>query len=163
MTKLREPLEDMAAACCGLPVALEVMGERWSFMILRAAFNNVRHFEEFLGVLGIARNILSNRLAKLVEHGIMRRDPCPDDRRKVEYRLTDKGVDLLPAMLALRQWGEKYGLGVPSNPVLVDKRDHQPIGQISIRGHDDRVLGWHELQWQELSELGREAACAGPP
>jgi DNA-binding HxlR family transcriptional regulator len=160
MTKLREPLEE--AGSCGLPVALEVMGERWSFMILRAAFNGICHFEEFLGVLGIARNILSNRLSKLVEHGIMRREPCPDDRRKVEYRLTDKGVDLLPAMLALRQWGERYGLGVPSNPVLVDRRDHRPIGQIEIRSHDGRVLGWHELQWQDRATLGADECCAGP-
>ena len=160
MTKLREPLEEIGT--CGLPLALEVMGERWSFMILRAAFNGICHFEEFLGVLGIARNILSNRLSKLVEHGIMERDPCPDDRRRIEYRLTDKGVDLLPAMLALRQWGEKYGLGVPPNPVLVDKRDHRPIRRISIRGDDDRVLGWHELQWQDRTELGADVACAGP-
>ncbi|HEX8056669.1 MAG TPA: helix-turn-helix domain-containing protein [Novosphingobium sp.] len=160
MTKLREPLEEIGA--CGLPLALEVMGERWSFMILRAAFNGVCHFEEFLGVLGIARNILSNRLSKLVEHEIMRREPCPEDRRKVEYRLTDKGEDLLPAMLALRQWGEKYGLGVPSNPVLVDKRDHQPIALVNIRGHDDRVLTWHELQWQDRSEIGAAKACSGP-
>lgn len=155
MTKPRELPEDIQP--CGLPLALEVMGERWSFMILRAAFNGVCHFEEFLGVLGIARNILSNRLSKLVEHGIMRRDPCPDDRRKVEYRLTEKGVDLLPAMLALRQWGEKYGLGVPSNPVLVDKRDQQPIGRIDIRAHDGRVLCWPELQWQDRCELDEEA------
>jgi DNA-binding HxlR family transcriptional regulator len=160
MTKLRELPEDIQA--CGLPVALEVMGERWSFMILRAAFNGVCHFEEFLGVLGIARNILSNRLSKLVEHGIMRREPVPDDRRKVEYKLTDKGVDLLPAMLALRQWGEKYGLGVPCNPVLVDKRDYQPIRRIDIRAHDGRVLTWPELQWQDRSELGEELECAGP-
>jgi DNA-binding HxlR family transcriptional regulator len=159
MTNGRELPEDIAATC-GLPVALEVMGERWSFMILRAAFNGVRHFEEFLGMLGIARNILANRLAKLVEHGIMEREPCPDDRRKVEYRLTDKGVDLLPAMLALRQWGEKHGLGVPSNPVLVDKRDRQPIGQIAIVGHDGRTLTWHELQWQDRGERTAEARAA---
>src|SRR5512139_139213 len=121
MGKLRESLEDFQS--CGLPSALEVMGERWSFMILRAAFNGVHHFEEYLSALGIARNILSNRLARLVEHGIMRRQPLPDDRRKIEYRLTDKGMDLLPAMLALRQWGEKYGMGVPANPVLCDDRD----------------------------------------
>jgi DNA-binding HxlR family transcriptional regulator len=161
MAKSREMAEDIQA--CGLPLALEVMGERWSFMILRAAFNGVCHFEEFLGVLGIARNILSNRLSRLVEHGIMRREPVPADRRKVEYRLTEKGIDLLPAMLALRQWGEKYGLGVPSNPVLVDRRDHRPIGRIEIRAHDDRVLGWPELQWQDRSELAAEAPCAGPP
>lgn len=159
MEKLRETPEAMQ---CGLPLALEVMGERWSFMILRAAFNGVRHFEEFLGVLGIARNILANRLAKLVDHGIMQRDPCGHDRRKVEYSLTPKGIDLLPAMLALRQWGERYGLGVPSNPVLVDKRDLLPIGRIEIRAHDGRALGWPELQWQDTSEPGRtDNDCTG--
>jgi DNA-binding HxlR family transcriptional regulator len=161
MAKLREPLDNPQQ--CGLPVALEVMGERWSFMILRAAFNGVIHFEEFLSELGIARNILSNRLAKLVEHGIMRREHCPDDRRKVEYRLTDKGVDLLPAMLALRQWGEKYGLGVPSNPVLVDTRDLQPIGRVEIQAHDGRPLTWPELTWQDRSECGGQSECGGRP
>jgi DNA-binding HxlR family transcriptional regulator len=160
MAQLREPLGNVQE--CGLPVALEVMGERWSFMILRAAFNGVIHFEEFLGGLGIARNILSNRLAKLVEHDIMRREHCPHDRRKVEYRLTDKGIDLLPAMLALRQWGEKYGLGVPSNPMLVDRRDRLPIGKVGIPAHDGRMLGWPELQWQDRSELGADGACSGP-
>ena len=155
------PLDELEA--CGLPTALEVMGERWSFMILRAAFNGVYHFEDFLGVLGIARNILSNRLVRLVDHGIMRREPCAHDRRKIEYRLTEKGIDLLPALLALRQWGEKYGLGVPSNPVLVDKRDHLPIAPIRIHAHDGRPLGYPELQWQDRSELGKtEQECCGP-
>ena len=67
MTKLREDLK--AAAECGLPAALEVMGERWSFLILRAAFNGLAHFEEFSSQLGIARNILSNRLARLFSNG----------------------------------------------------------------------------------------------
>ena len=110
MGDIREPLRELTE--CGLPQALEVMGERWSFMILRASFNGLHHFEEFLSELGIARNILSNRLAKLVEHGILKRDPCADDKRKIEYRLTDKGLDLLPAMVALRQWGQKYGAEV---------------------------------------------------
>ena len=160
MERVREPLDNIEE--CGLPLALQVIGDRWSFMILRAAFNGVRHFEEFLGVLGIARNILSNRLANLVEHGIMLRDHCAHDRRKVEYRLTEKGVDLLPALLALRQWGERYGLGVPSNPVLVDRRDHKPIERMEIRAHDGRVLGWPELQWQDRAELGWQAECSGP-
>ena len=80
MGDIREPLRELTE--CGLPQALEVMGERWSFMILRASFNGLHHFEEFLSELGIARNILSNRLAKLVEHGILKRDPCADDKRK---------------------------------------------------------------------------------
>lgn len=156
MGKLHEPLNDMQN--CGLPAALEVMGERWSFMILRAAFNGLHHFEEFLGALGIARNILSNRLARLVEHGIMKREPLPDDRRKIEYRLTGKGLDLLPAMLALRQWGEKYGAGVPSNPVLCDERDGQPIAPISIHSHDGRRLGYMELEWRDVADVGKAGA-----
>ena len=150
MEKLRDNLEE-----CGLPSALEMMGDRWSFMILRAAFNGICHFEDFLGTLGIARNILANRLSRLVEGGIMQREQMADDRRKVEYCLTEKGVDLLPAMLALRQWGEKYGLGVPSNPVLADRRDNLAIAPIRIHAADGRAIGWHELQWRDKSELGK--------
>lgn len=152
---LREPLEDVQG--CGLPVALEVMGERWSFLILRAAFNGVHHFEEFLSVLGIARNILSNRLARLVEHGIMKREALPEDRRKIEYRLTEKGFDLLPAMLALRFWGERYGLGVPSNPVLCDDQDCQPIRPIGIYAHDGRQLSYKDLHWRDRADIGEFA------
>ena len=151
MGKLREPLKDLAA--CGLPLALEAMGERWSFMILRAAFNGVRHFEEFLDLLGIARNILSNRLSRLVENGILKREHCADDRRRIEYRLTAKGFDLLPAMLALRQWGEKWELGVTADPVLCDDRDGKPIAPIGIHAADGRLLDHSELTWRELREV----------
>jgi DNA-binding MarR family transcriptional regulator len=119
------------------------------------------HFEEFLGALGIARNILSNRLARLVEHGIMKRQALPDDRRKIEYRLTEKGLDLLPAMLALRQWGEKYGAGVPSNPVLCDERDGMPILPIGIHAHDGRVLGPKELEWRDQADVNWPTDAAG--
>jgi DNA-binding HxlR family transcriptional regulator len=152
MGKLREPLRELTE--CGLPQALEVMGERWSFMILRASFNGVHHFEEFLSELGIARNILSNRLAKLVEHGILVRQPIAEDRRKIEYRLTEKGMDLLPAMLALRQWGMKYGAEVVENPVLVDERDRMPIGKVSMLAHDGRILGKHDLCWVDKADVG---------
>ena len=152
MTKLREPLKDLARNC-GLPLALEAMGERWSFMILRAAFNGLHHFEEFLEELGIARNILSNRLTRLVAAGILKRAPCADDRRKIEYRLTQKGLELLPAMIALRQWGEKWETGVPSNPVLADARDHQPIKRIALYAHDGRELTHEDLCWINAADL----------
>jgi DNA-binding HxlR family transcriptional regulator len=156
MGDLREPLRELIE--CGLPQALEVMGERWSFMILRASFNGLKHFEEFLSELGIARNILSNRLAKLVEHGILKREPCADDRRKIEYRLTAKGLDLLPAMLALRQWGQKYGAEtVMEDPVLVDERDRLPIGPVSILAHDGRILGAADLALVRPENLGKRA------
>ena len=144
---IREPLRDISE--CGLPHALEVMGERWSFLILRAAFNGLVHFEEFSSELGIARNILSNRLAKLVDHGVMERKRCDDDKRKVEYKMTEKGVGLLPAMLALRQWGERYAPNFAPNLTLVDSRDGKPIAPIAIRAADGRVLGWHDLMWKE--------------
>lgn len=150
---LRDSFEDLGD--CGLPHALEVMGERWSFLILRAAFNGLVHFEEFSNELGIARNILSSRLTKLVEHGVLVRNPCDTDRRKVEYRLTDKGIGLLPAMLALRQWGETYGPNVEPKLVLVDMRDARPVAPIAIHAHDGRPIGWDDLAWQEKDKLGQ--------
>lgn len=144
-TKLREPLRDLAE--CSLPAALEAMGERWSFLILRASFNGLHHFEEFLTELGIARNILANRLGRLVDHGIMKREAMAEDRRKIEYRLTDKGFALLPAMLALRQWGERWETGIAATPVLVDERDRRPIRQIEVLAWDGRVLTKDDLIW----------------
>lgn len=156
--KLREPLRDLAE--CSLPAALEAMGERWSFLILRAAFNGLFHFEEFQSELGIARNILANRLARLVEHGILKRDAMPDDRRKIEYRLTEKGAALLPTMIALRQWGERWETGVAATPVLVDERDRRPIRQIEVHAWDGRVLKKGELLWALPEDIEREADAA---
>ncbi|MEO0420193.1 MAG: helix-turn-helix domain-containing protein [Pseudomonadota bacterium] len=156
MGEVRESLRELID--CGLPQALEVMGERWSFMILRASFNGLKHFEEFLTELGIARNILSNRLAKLVEHGILKREPCEDDRRKIEYRLTEKGFDLLPAMVALRQWGQKYGSELVSeDPVLVDERDRLPVGPVSMLSHDGRILDHTGLNLVKRDDVGKRA------
>lgn len=142
MGKLREPLLE-----CSLPAALEAMGERWSFLILRAAFNGLHHFEEFQSELGIARNILANRLSRLVEHGILGREAMAEDRRKIEYNLTEKGMALLPTMIALRQWGERWETCVPAFPILVDERDRRPIQQVAVHAHDGRVLQKTDLIW----------------
>ena len=155
MRKLREPLME-----CSLPAALEAVGERWSFLILRAAFNGLAHFEEFQSQLGIARNILANRLARLVDHGILGREPLPEDRRKIQYCLTDKGAALLPTMIALRQWGEHWETCVPAFPVLVDRRDRRPIEQIAVIAHDGRVLEKKDLLWAMPGEVARNADLA---
>ena len=139
---------------CALPAALEAVGERWSFLILRGVFNGLHHFEEFQSTLGIARNILSNRLARLVEHDILTREPDPADRRKVAYRLTPKGRELLPVLVALRQWGERWVSGVPSNPVLVDRQSRRPVSPMAVRAADGRPLTLSELEWLDRSELG---------
>ncbi len=138
---------------CPLPEALEAMGERWSFLILRGAFNGLHHFEEFQATLGIARNILSNRLGRLVGHGILEREPDPSDRRRVAYRLTEKGQELLPVLIALRQWGERWVQGVPGNPVLVDRATRQPVQPVAVRSADGRTLSLHELDWIDRAEL----------
>lgn len=132
---------------CALPAALEAMGERWSFLILRGAMCGIRHFEEFQSTLGIARNILANRLARLVENGIMLRQPMQCDRRKVEYRLTQKGEELAPVMIALRQWGEKWGCAPPTCQILADRRDGLPVRPIVLQAQDGRTLGFDDLVW----------------
>ncbi|WP_109808126.1 winged helix-turn-helix transcriptional regulator [Sphingosinithalassobacter portus] len=152
---VRQSLRELVASC-SLPAALEAMGERWSFLILRGAFNKLCHFEEFQSELGIARNILANRLTRLVDHGILERRPHADDRRKIEYRLTDKGYALLPTMVALRQWGERWETGVPANPILVDARDRKPIRQVQVLSHDGRPLGKGDMLWA----LSEEAEAA---
>jgi DNA-binding HxlR family transcriptional regulator len=141
-------------AICGIPAALEAVGERWSFLILRGAFNGLRHFEEFQATLGIARNILSNRLARLVEHDILRREPDAADRRKIAYLLTERGRDLLPVLIALRQWGDRWVFGTPGNPVLVDRQTRRPVAPVCVRSEDGRPLGVQDLDWVHQSELG---------
>ena len=142
---------------CSIAAALDTVGERWSFLILRGAFNGLKHFEEFQSTLGIARNILSNRLARLVEHAILEREPDPADRRRISYRLTEKGRDLLPVLLSLRQWGEKWINCRPSNPVLVDRATRQPIAEMAPRSADGRLLKLGDMEWVDRGELDRRA------
>ncbi len=150
--------EDMKrAVSCGLPPALEVMGERWSFLILRAAFNGYAHFEEFSSQLGIARNILSNRLARLVDHGVLERIPEPAGPAQGRVPADRKGLRPAPRDARAAPVGEKYTMRVPANPVLVDARDGAPIAPIRIRAADGRELGWHDLAWQERERVGQPA------
>ena len=137
-----------AALSCPLPPAVELIGEKWAFLILRGALNGLKHFEEFQAGLGIARNILSDRLSKLVAGGILERRPDPDDGRRVIYSLTPKGEGLLPVVLALRQWGEQWGYG-SMKVVLVDVRDRKPVRKICVLSHDGRELELSELTWIE--------------
>jgi len=135
-----------AALSCPLPPAVELIGEKWAFLILRGAFNGLQHFEEFQAGLGIARNILSDRLSKLVAGGILERSPDPADKRRVIYSLTPKGEGLLPVLLALRQWGEEWGYG-KMHIVLADLRDGRPVRKICVQAHDGRELNLHDLTW----------------
>ena len=135
-----------AALRCPLPSAVELIGEKWAFLILRGALNGLEHFEQFQAALGIARNILSNRLAKLVNGEILERRSDPVDRRKVVYSLSAKGEALLPVVLALRQWGEDWGHGC-QEIFLADKRDGQPVKRICVQAHDGRELKLGDMMW----------------
>ena len=135
-----------AALRCPLPSAVGLIGEKWAFLILRGALNGLEHFEQFQAGLGIARNILSNRLAKLVEGEILERSLDPVDRRKVVYSLSPKGEALLPVVLALRQWGEDWGHGC-QEIFLADKRDGKPVRRICVQAHDGRELKLGDMMW----------------
>jgi len=108
----------LAKENCSLARTLAVMGDRWTLMILRDAFLRVRRFEDFEKSLKIARRVLSERLALLVEEGILAKVPYQDKPLRHEYRLTDKGLDLYPAILSLVHWGDKYYAGKEGPPVL---------------------------------------------
>ena len=153
-----------AALHCPLPAAVELIGEKWAFLILRGALNGLQHFEEFQAGLGIARNILSDRLGKLVAGEILQRSADPSDKRKVIYALTDKGEALLPVVLALRQWGEEWGHG-PASVVLVDRLSGRPVRKLCVQAEDGRNLGVGDLTWLpredvEEAPLKRGAASA---
>ena len=137
-----------AALSCPLPAAVELIGEKWAFLILRGALNGLKHFEEFQGGLGIARNILSDRLSKMVAGGILERKPDPLDGRRVIYSLTPKGEGLLPVVLALRQWGEQWGYG-KMKVGLADTRDRKPVRTLCVLSHDGRELSLQDLTWIE--------------
>jgi DNA-binding HxlR family transcriptional regulator len=135
-----------AALSCPLPAAVELIGEKWAFLILRGALNGLHHFEEFQAGLGIARNILSDRLVKMVAGGILERSSDPADKRRVIYSLTAKGEGLLPVVLALRQWGDQWGYG-SMRVVLADRRDGKPVRKICVQAHDGRELKLGDLTW----------------
>jgi DNA-binding HxlR family transcriptional regulator len=145
-----------AALSCPIPAAIELVGEKWAFLILRGAFNGLQHFEEFQAGLGTARNILSDRLAKLVAGGILKRAPDPTDKRKVIYSLTQKGEALLPAVVAIRQWGEDWGMG-EMQVVLADLKKRRPIRRIKVLAEDGRELKLADLTWIGRDEIERKA------
>jgi DNA-binding HxlR family transcriptional regulator len=93
---------------CSMARAMAVVGDRWSILILREAFYGVKRFDEFEYYVGIAPNILSNRLKRLVDAGVLTRSPLPEHAGRYDYVLTEKGRDFFPAYLALKKWGDDW-------------------------------------------------------
>ena len=111
---------------CSIARALEVVGERWTLLIVRDASVGPRRFDEFQRSLGISRNVLTERLSRLVEEGILRRVLYQEHPERYEYGLTEKGRDLHLALAGLRQWGDKY-LSEKPPTVLRSKTDRRPV------------------------------------
>jgi DNA-binding HxlR family transcriptional regulator len=112
---------------CSVAQCLEVVGEWWSLLIVRDAFLGVTRFDEFRERLGISRNVLNQRLASLVEHGVLVKVPYSEHPPRYDYRLTDKGRDLWPVITTMRQWGDKYA--APAGPPL--ELVHKACGEIA--------------------------------
>lgn len=107
---------------CSVARSLEVVGEWWTMLIIREAFNGVRRFEDFQSGLGIARNVLSDRLKKLVAAGVLERRLYTDRPTRYEYRLTEKGLDLYPTLVSLLKWGDRWAADKAGPPLLLRHR-----------------------------------------
>jgi len=111
---------------CSVAQVLEIIGERWTWLIIRDAFLGLTKFVEFEKSLGIARNVLTDRLNRLVEEGIFERVLYQERPARHEYRLTQKGADLFTALNAIRQWGDQYLSPKPMR-LLRRKGDKRPV------------------------------------
>jgi DNA-binding HxlR family transcriptional regulator len=123
---------DYPGQVCSIAKSLEVIGERWSLLIVRDVLNGNRRFGEMQSSLGVARNVLSSRLQRLVDEGILERRAYQESPPRHEYFLTEKGLDLWPALIALLHWGDRYSTGPEGPPRLIVHKECG--GSISDRG-----------------------------
>ena len=134
---------------CGVARPLDAIGDWWSLLIVRDAFDGLRRFGEFQKSLGLAKNILSARLRNLLAHGIMETVPAADGSPYQEYVLTEKGRGLFPLLVALRQWGEDFFFDPDeAHVLLVDKKNRLPVRRLELRAQDGRVVGAEDTMVQ---------------
>ena len=131
---------------CGVAQTLSVIGDRWTMMILRNAFYGMKSFEAFQDHLGISTSVLSDRLNRLIQDGVLVKEASVHDRRSTVYRLTEKGIDLYPVMVALKGWGEKHH----PNPkgkrlILVEKTTGTPIQGAAVLTEDGRAVSARDV------------------
>lgn len=126
---------------CPVARSVDLIGDRWSLLIVRDAFDGRCRFGDFQRSLGVARNILSDRLRKLVDAGILETQDASDGTAYQEYVLTTKGESIFPIVVALRQWGEQH-LFAPGerHSVLIDKRTGKPVPLMMLQAKDGVIL-----------------------
>jgi DNA-binding HxlR family transcriptional regulator len=148
---------DFSGNTCPIARTLGEVGDWWSLLIIRDAFAGLRRFGEFQESLGCAKNILSARLAKLVEHGLLRRVPASDGSAYQEYELTDKGRDLRLVLVALRQFGENHLFGAGEEWLsLVDVDNGEPVAPLEMRASDGRLLGADDVEVRTMRRTPAE-------
>ena len=140
------------ADVCPVARSLETIGDTWSVLIVRQAFAGKRRFGEFQTTLGVAKNILTVRLRKLVAAGVLEQVPATDGTHH-EYVLTEKGRGLQLVLMAIRQWGEGYG--GKADYVLVDRRDGKPVKPLAFCSHDGRELGTDDMELVPVMKVGK--------
>ncbi|PWB32404.1 transcriptional regulator [Pseudomonas sp. SDI] len=149
---------------CPVARSLDAIGDWWSLLIVRDAFDGLTRFGEFQRSLGMAKNILAARLRQLVAHRILELVPAADGSAYQQYRLTEKGRGLFPLIVALRQWGEAffYADG-EAHSLLVDTRTGAPLTPLEVRAADGRVVGAEECRRiavdSSRDESGRRTAA----
>lgn len=133
---------------CSIARALEEVGEWWSLLIVRECTQGARRFDEFQRELGIARNILTARLQRLTELGILERFELEERANTEGYRLTPKGEDLYPVVVALMQWGDRW-LAADGKPrtVLVEDATGEPVETIAVHAKGGRPLSFREVRF----------------
>jgi DNA-binding HxlR family transcriptional regulator len=134
---------DYDSANCAIGATVGLIGERPTFLVLREAFNGVRRFADMQRRTGIPRQVLSDRLARLVEEGLLRKVPYQESGQRVryEYRLTDKGLDLYPVLVALMEWGDRHAVGAAGPQVLLQHRDCGEPVHLQLACDAGHVLG----------------------
>jgi DNA-binding HxlR family transcriptional regulator len=121
---------------CSIARTLEVLGERWTLLVIRDVFNGRRRFDQIQENLGVARNVLSTRLARLVDEGILEKRPYQERPARHEYFLTEKGLDLWPVMISMLDWGDHHLADASGPPMLI--RHKGCDGRIDGRGYCER-------------------------
>jgi DNA-binding HxlR family transcriptional regulator len=156
---------DLGDKPCGISRALQVVGDWWSLLIVRDAFHGHQRFGEFQKSLGLAKNILSARLKKLVDDGVFRVERDSASSSIHRYVLTEKGEKLSTILVALWQWGEDNCFEPGELPYeMVDARDREPLARIRLTAKDGRVLGPREFRTIEIPrERRRKRPAQMPP
>ncbi len=144
-----------AKADCPVARALDAIGDWWSLLIVRDAFDGLRRFGDFQKNLGIAKGMLTARLRKLVELGVLEQVAASDGTAYQEYVLTKRGHDLFPVVVGLRQWGEAhlYARGEPHS-VLLDQAG-QAVGQLVLPSKSGKPLSWADTKVKKVAARRR--------